>query len=259
MTDLREDLDRALRTLPVGPAPVERARRDGCRLRTRRRLGVLAGVVAVAAVAAVVPVLARSTALAPSLPVTGQPYGGDPVLTAAPPASATEGPDGMTDTNGVIAQGSYGGQPWKITVTPSGPARPAPAYPCYEVTAPLSLTGGAHIACSSLPLLSGQGRGTDPATLGGFGFGGAGVIVGEASSDVTYFIVTFTDGQRLKLLPVTVAGHRYFGWLASPAMTVGVVEAHLGSAYADSGQVATIIPFQPAGRLPAFSQWQLPG
>ena len=42
MNDLREDLDRALRALPVSPAPVERARRDGRRLRNRRRATYLA-------------------------------------------------------------------------------------------------------------------------------------------------------------------------------------------------------------------------
>ena len=43
MTELKDDLDRALRSVTFGEAPVERMIRDGRRLRNRRRLTVLAG------------------------------------------------------------------------------------------------------------------------------------------------------------------------------------------------------------------------
>ncbi|HEY0934832.1 MAG TPA: hypothetical protein VGD91_13945, partial [Trebonia sp.] len=59
MNELHEDLDRALRAVTFNEAPVERTRRDGRRLRTRRRVAVLAGAVAVAVVAVGVPVLGR--------------------------------------------------------------------------------------------------------------------------------------------------------------------------------------------------------
>ena len=60
MNDLREDLDRALRTVTFSEAPVERAKRAGRRIRTRRRVALLAGALAVAAVAAGYPALTRS-------------------------------------------------------------------------------------------------------------------------------------------------------------------------------------------------------
>lgn len=37
--------------------------------------------------------------------------------------------------------------------------------------------------------------------------------VGEVAPQVTYFIVSFNDGQQLKLLPVTAGGHRYVAWM----------------------------------------------
>jgi hypothetical protein len=76
---------------------------------------------------------------------------------------------------------------------------------------------------------------------------------------VTYFIVTFTDGQQLKLIPVTAGGHRYVAWMAPLSMTIDNVTAHLGGPYSDSGQTASAIPFQSLGSLPAFGLWQRAG
>jgi hypothetical protein len=71
VNELREDLDRALRTVTFSEAPVERTKRDGRRIRARRRVTRLAGVLAVAAVAAGYPALARNAA-APPAPASGQ-------------------------------------------------------------------------------------------------------------------------------------------------------------------------------------------
>ena len=67
---------------------------------------------------------------------------------------------------------------------------------------------------------------------------------------MTYFIVTFTDGQQLKLIPVTAHGHRYIAWIAPLSMTVASVVAHLGGPYSDSGQTATAVPFDLPGQVP---------
>jgi hypothetical protein len=80
--------------------------------------------------------------------------------------------------------------------------------------------------------------------------------VGEAAPDATYFIVTFTDGQQLKLLPVTVGGHRYIAWMAPLSLAVDSVVAHLGGPYSDSGQTATAVPVERPGRPPAFGRWR---
>jgi hypothetical protein len=76
---------------------------------------------------------------------------------------------------------------------------------------------------------------------------------------VTYLDLTFTDGQQLKLIPVTFAGHRYVAWAALSAMTIRAVTAHLGGPNADSGQTETAIPFDLPGQLPSISRWYKPG
>jgi len=265
MSELRDDLDRALRALPVSEAPVERARRDGRRLRARRRAGALAGVVAVAAVAAGYPAVARDTASAPSGPATGATatpapphtvFGGDMVLTDSLPSGTTRGPGGLTDASGVIAQGKFGGQRWQLTVL-AGHAAPVSGQTCFTVsgeTAPAM--GGPD--CNGQPALADAPAGV-PAAFAAEGDGTAQVVVGEAARDVTYFLITFADGQQLKLFPVTVAGHRYFGWIASQGMTIISVDAHLGGPYSDRGQVLSSAPFQLPGQLPAFGLWQRPG
>jgi hypothetical protein len=269
MNDLREELDRALRAVPVGAAPVERARRDGRRLRARRRAGVLAGVLAVVAVAAGYPALARSTTSAPPAPASGQsavpaPHdtlaNGDPVLSAGPGA-ATQGPDGLTDNSGAIAVGTTGAARWELAVITPAAENPVPADPCYIVilsTATPSSLGSD--GCTDLPpQLAGQLKSGDPVAFTTLGDATTDAVIGEVADDVTYLIVTFTDGQRLKLLPVTAAGHRFTGWIAPQSMAIASVDAHLGGPYSDSGQIARTAPFDPPGQIPLFGLWQQPG
>lgn len=84
-------------------------------------------------------------------------------------------------------------------------------------------------------------------------------MLGAVAPDVTYFVLAFTDGQQLKLIPVTVQGRRYVAWVAPASMTVASLAAHLGSPNFDSGQIATAIPFDPPGRAPSFGRWLKPG
>jgi hypothetical protein len=268
MSDLREDLDRALRALPVSAAPVERARRDGRRLRTRRRAALLAGTVAVAAAAAGYPALARSVASgpAPSTQQTARPVqtqhtlpNGDPVITAGTPGT-TEGPDGLTDNTGIIAEGTVGTNRWRVAVTVPGSPNSAPADgPCYTVslTAQLGLDGE---NCGALsPPSATELNSKSPVMFTSNGGGTATMMLGQVSGDVTYLIVTYTDGQQLKLLPVTVTGQRYVAWVAPVHMRIASVAVHLGTPYADSGQFASITPFYQPGGIPLFGLWQLPG
>ena len=73
---------------------------------------------------------------------------------------------------------------------------------------------------------------------------------------MAYFIVNFTDGQQLKLIPVTAGGHRYIAWMAPLSMAIQYVVAHLGSPYADDGQIAVAAPFEQPGQPPVFGLWQ---
>jgi hypothetical protein len=271
MSDLREDLDRALRALPVSAAPVERARRDGRRLRTRRRAAVLVGALAVAVVAVGYPALARSTASGPMpstlqtikpAPTQVQPTlpNGDPVITGGPAGAATEGPDGLTDKTGAIAAGTMGTARWQVTVTPPGAANPVPADPCYSVTLSSAPAGLGSEGCTDVsPQLATILNSKNPAVWTSLSDDATMVMIGEVGDGVTYLIVTFADGQQLKLLPVTMAGHRYVAWIAPVRMLIASVAAHLGTPYADSGQVATTAPFYQPGAIPLFGLWQLPG
>ena len=264
MSDLREDLDRALRTVPVGDAPVDRAKRDGRKIRTRRRVALLAGALAVAAIAAGYPALDRSGA-SPPTPLTGHPAPtpspgqSDMVVNAYPPPKTTQSSGGLASKTGEIAAGSVGAMKWRITVVPPGQKNPVPTDSCYTITI---VTGNIQGPCYDLPASLGGGLGEHkPAAFTELSDNGATwTTVGEAASDVTYFIVTFADGQQLKLLPVTVAGHRYIAWMAPVSMAIDSVVAHLGGPYSDSGLTATAVPFnQPGVVPPEFGRWQLAG
>jgi hypothetical protein len=255
MNGLHEELDRALRGVTVGEAPVERARRDGRRLRTGRRVAVAAGALAVAAVAAVTPALARSTAAAPSVPAAGPTTrntlpNGDPVVTDGLPAGTTEAAGGLTSKTGVIARGQVGGTSWSVTFDTNNTATTAPCY---------TATVGSQIMLpdcrGEVPQLSGG----DPGDFNGASIGSTATTVGVAAANVTYFVLTFTDGQQLKLIPVTAGGHRYVAWAAPESMTIVSLVAHLGGPYTDSGQTESAVPFQLADHLPAFGLWLRPG
>jgi hypothetical protein len=264
VSDLQEELDRALRTVTIGAAPVERAKRAGRRIRTRRRVALLAGVLAVAAVAVGYPALARSAA-APPAPLTGQPtpapspHPSDMAVSAYPAPAITQAPGGLASKTGEIAAGSVGDMRWRIYVVPPGQKNPVPADSCYTIT----IVAGSDIQgpCYDLPAALGRGLGAaKPAAFTEFlNDGVTATTVGEATADVTYFIVTFTDGQQLKLLPVTVAGHRYIAWMAPLSLAVDSVVAHLGGPYSDSGQTATAVPVERPGRPPVFGRWRLAG
>ena len=262
MSDLKEDLDRALRTVTFGEAPVEQVKLRGRRIRTRRRVAVLAGALTVAAIAAGYPALTR-TLDAPPPPATRHKTP-DPVLTDGPGAKTTQGPNGLVSSDGVIAAGTVGSVRWQVAVDGPGKANPVPADTCTVVTLPRTLGGQFGPNC-----LDPNAAGSDTSAASPVVFSGGSstgivsgplyYVTGQASDRVTYLIVTFTDGQQLKLIPVSADGIRYFAWVAPTSMAVASVVAHLGSPYSDSGQTETAIPFNLPGQLPSFGLWQKPG
>ena len=182
MNELGEDLDRALRTVTFSEAPIERVKRDGRRIRTRRRVTLLAGVLAVAAAAAGYPALAE-TAPRPA-PAAGHTTHHD-VITDMPPGRGT-------DKTGVIAAGPIGGARWQVTVR--GPGAATRARSLLQVTA---FPGRG--TCNDLQAIAAAAA-AEPAVFTGISEGTT--VDRPGLQDVTYFIVTFTDGQQLKLIPV---------------------------------------------------------
>ncbi|HEY3877769.1 MAG TPA: hypothetical protein VGM12_04145 [Trebonia sp.] len=258
MNELREELDRTLRALPVGEAPVERARRDGRRLRVRRRVTLLAGALAVAAVAAGYPALARSSAMTPATPLTGTETGTGTGTPSASPSGhdplVTDGPALPGAVAGDVAQGTVGDGWWQVLIHQPGPGNPVPADPCVS----FSLSTQGDSACTDLSVFLSQPA-SNPGAFTFIGEGATEATIGEAADDVDYFVLTFTDGQQLKLIPVTVSGERYVAWVAPDSMTVARVVAHLGSANFDSGETSTAVPFEQPGQPPMFGLWQAQG
>jgi hypothetical protein len=265
VNELREDLDRALRTVTFREAPVEGAKRRGRRIRARRRLAVLAGALVVAAVAAGYPPLARGSAATPR-PAAGLPTGAphkspasrDPVLTEGP-GGTTHAAGGLTDKAGIVAWGLVGQMKWQVTVRGGGAANPMPADSCYVAATSSASPLGQN--CNDIPaqLASDLTSNGDPAAFTGLSEGTTEVTIGVAAPEVAFFVVTFSDGQRLKLIPVTTGGHRYITWVAPVSMAVTSVVAHLGGPYSDSGLTATAVPFDRPGRFPVFGLWQQAG
>jgi hypothetical protein len=208
--------------------------RRGKVIRVRRRGLVLASVVAAVAAVAAYPALARHAAAPAPPPAQHLPAPHhDPVVFAAPGPRATMGPGGMVTPDGVIATGSIGTSTWQAEMTlVSG-------KPCFIAT----ITGGGFPAetvadtYTTPPPLGGR-----PAAIVTFDDAATETALGRVSGDVTFLIVTFRDGQQLKLIPVSWHGTRYIAWLAPQSMKVATVVAHLGGPYSDSGQTATVTP-----------------
>jgi hypothetical protein len=251
VNELRTELETELRALEVAPAPVAGTMRAGRRLRHRRRFAVAAGVLAVAAIAAGVPALTRAGAASAPLPAT-RPTGtptmpdGDPVITDSPrPAGAPIGE---------IAQGTMGKGTWRVTIGRLGDTA-ASAY-CVDVTGSAipSPTGSPAAGC--MPLETSAA----PATFESFVVYGANeATVGSVATGVAYLGLTFTDGQRLTLIPVAVGGHRLVAFVTPVSMTIARVTAHLGTSGHAGGQSATTVPFSLPGELPVFGLWLSPG
>jgi hypothetical protein len=235
MSELREDLDRAFNAIDIGGPPVERVLRDGRRLRTRRRVAVVAGALAVAAIVAGYPALGHRMTSSPA-PATSH----DPVITDRPGAGA----------NGIIGQGKIGRASWQVRLEPTPAAGGKPGDVCFQATVSPAHT----ISCGP----ASENDGT-PAAFGGASDSTYETTLGSVAADVTYFVLTFTDGQHLKLIPVTYAGTRYVAWLAPVTMPVKDIVAHLGGQGSDRGQTSTAVPFDGAGQEPVFGLWQAPG
>lgn len=245
MSELHEDLDRALRTVTITEAPVEQAKRQGRRLRLRRRVAVAAGVLAVAAIAAGYPALTRTTAAPP--PATGRAH--DPVVTAGPGGHTVTGPDGLVSTDGVIAAGTTGNQRWQAVVTWPGRGEAPAGDVCVTVT--LSPGGSLGQSCEAA-----KDRTPGQAVTAG---GGMISVVGQVPGNVAYLIVTFTDGQQLKLIPVIADGARYYAWVAPSSMTVSTLVEHLGGPYTDSGQTEVAYAVELPERTFFLTPWRQPG
>jgi hypothetical protein len=252
MSELHSELETELRALDIAPAPVTDAMRAGRRLRYRRRFAVAACVMAVVAIAAGVPALTRSVA-APAPPLVTGP-GGDPLVTESAP--------GRGAPPGEIAQGTVGAQTWRISFVPRGEVSgPAGDY-CLNVSIGKAGAAGSHLTDPGFGCTPGGTYGapamwtssTNDSTTDT-----TETTAGAVAANVAYLVVTFSDGQQLKLTPVAEGGNRLVGFVAPLSMTIASVTAHLGTGGHVSGQTETAVPLSLPGQLPLFALWQRPG
>jgi hypothetical protein len=227
----------------------------------------------VVVVAAVSPSLAHRSA-APALPATRGSATPLPPVTRTPPADPviTNQPPDPGAASGTVAQGLIGDHRWAVVLNGVELIPPGQPYACY--TAYVARTAGgqasgesAHIYHDCAPTADGLADipGTDPAglmaNLTSMGPDGTTeqVVLGAVAADVDYFVLTFTGGQQLKLIPASWHGHRYVAWIAPADMTIAGLTAHLGGPNFDNGQLTTVVPFQQADAAAQFGLWLTSG
>lgn len=209
-------------------APTATVRRRGKAIRTRRQVGVAAGVSVAVVAAALIPGLLRQSK-APA-----------PISSQHRYPKVTVRNVGRGAPSGLIANGTIGGKPWRIT---------------------LSLQGKNLCARASgdLPQL-GCGRANSyatswPASLDASGGGSANALYGIAAGQVSRVTVALSDGVVLSLHPVRFAGHQWIGLELPAKLTVKKLVA-----YSRSGELGYAIPFTASpGTLPSVEAWLRPG
>jgi hypothetical protein len=257
VSDLREDLDAALRTLQPGQAPFDAVIRRGRRIRARRWVVAIAGTAAVAvAVAMGYPAMSnRAAGPRPAQPASRQ------------PARITDMPGPAGAPAGLIARGQVGTTQWQVSVDkPAGQGKAGPPR-CFDV----ALTPGvaskagwyASTPLSGSVLDNGGFSDCDlrypgqqaPAALEGTGGNSIYVMAGGVAASVRYLVIKLASGQVVKAIPHPAYGLRFVAYAAP--ISDRVVGA---TAYTDDGQLMSAVPFiPPAGGVPVFGLWAAPG
>jgi hypothetical protein len=231
VSDLQENLKSALAAIDPGPAPVEAAMRNGGKIRNRRRVGLLAGTVAIVAAAVVgVPAFAHHAALPPA-PVTGH-------------IRVTVNPPGPHSPAGLIASGLIGTKPWNLSVESPDSKN------CMFTGAGMSsyaCNGDLAQATANDPIVF-EGGGGQTGTVPTF------VNLGVVWKDVASARVELSDGTLLTLHPVKIDGMRFVAFAIPMHLAVDSV-----TAYSASGEIAAAIPYQQPGGAPIFQEWLRPG
>jgi hypothetical protein len=243
VSDLRESLDEALRTVIAGDPPVGEAIRRGKAIRRKRRAGAVAAVASVAmfAVFAVVgyPALAHRQAG----PATTAPGRGHATVTDVPP--------GRGAPAGLIASGTIKGQDWRVVTDPPG-SNGAPGQQCFGAFGPAFGQSAAPLTqCLAVP---GPTTAAPVELLTFAASTRAQAIVGRVGAEVSRVAVRLADGTELKLVPVTVYGIRYVAFAAPLSPAVDSVTAYLAN-----GQYLTAAAFPAPGAWTFFGVWLAPG
>jgi hypothetical protein len=248
MSDLREDLDAALRTVEPGQAPVDAVIRRGRRIRAGRRVAAIAAATLVALAVAVGYPLASRLGAGPA----AQPADRQPVL-------VTDMPPSPGAPAGMIAVGQVGSTAWQVSVDkPDGHGKSGLPR-CFDIALDPGVASRngwfASTPISGSVLANGGSTNCDlqypgqqaPAALEGSRGNSFYVMAGGVAANVQYIVIRLADGQVLKAIPHAAYGGRFVAYAAP--ITDRVVSA---TAYTEEGQLNSAVPFAPPAGVPYF-------
>jgi hypothetical protein len=248
VSELREGIDQALRTVIPGEPPVGKVLRRGKAIRVRRRLTALASVAAVALLAGFgYPALSTHHAAPAPGPAARK---SAPAPAPRKPVTITDVPPGPQASSSLIAVGTVSGADWKIAAGVLGANTP-PGQQCFAAYG-RAFEAGSTPLCDALA----EPDALTPVEFTEFvqGPGPNAVVIGRVAGDVQYVTVTLADSITLKLIPVAVSGTRYVAFPIPRALAIDSASAHLRD-----GDYLTAVPFMAPDRLPNFGMWLQPG
>jgi hypothetical protein len=228
LKDLHGQLASMLDEFTPPAAPTATVKHRGKAIRTRRQVGVAAGVSVAVIAAVLIPGLLRQ----PNAPAPVSPPHRYPKVTVRDV--------GRGAPSGLIAHGTIDGKPWRITLSLQGKNL------CVTTSGDLP-----QIGCGRANSYAASW----PASLNASGGGTANSLYGIAAGQVSSVTVALSDGVVLNLRPVRFAGHKWIGLELPAKLTATKLVA-----YSRSGEIAYAIPFTAAGgTLPSVQAWLRPG
>jgi hypothetical protein len=221
--ELRQRLDGALEAITPSPAPVAAILRKGKTMRTRRRIGVAAGLAAAVGIALAAPSLVhqfvRQEPIAPTRPV----------LAVYPP--------GPHPPPGQIAWGTINGKRWQIAVSSGS----GPQGQCLEIDQNYAPACGSAMTASADPSV--------PVLFAGSGYNGVTYQYGVTQPDVARVVIALADGAQLTLRPYRLHGQRWVAFAVPSGQAIA-----RATAYSARSELAFAIPFDGY-----FNVWLSPG
>jgi hypothetical protein len=244
--DLRSRLGTALDEFTPGPFPLDAVIARGRSALIRRRIAAATAAVAVAAAVAA-PVLARQ--ITSGHTVVPAPTMARPLANWPPKAlthyHVTVYPPGPGSQPGLIAYGRVDGRAWRVT----GTRETISGKPNMCINVILS-AGSPFMACEQNsppeayepPLASRHGN---PADISSIGLAAPQVVSGTVRADVTYLLVSLSNGQELTLRPAAIFGAKFARYVAFAAPRGAAVT--LIRAYSRRDELAYAVPFMAEG------------
>jgi hypothetical protein len=225
--DLRARLDGVLEAITPSPAPVAAALRRGKTIRTRRRIGVAAGLAAAVGIALAAPGLVHQI-------VRQAPEAPPPIVRAYQP--------GPHDPRGEVGWGTINGKRWRISLDTS---LPAAAGQCLDVIQ----TNGQNAGPDCVPPTD-LSQDPSPVIFSGLEINDAvSYQYGVVQPNVDHVVIALSDDASLTLRPYRLAGKRWVAFAVPTTLTIASA-----TAYSERSELGYSIPYGQS-----FLTWLRPG